>query len=630
MVLAGLILVAAIAIFALPGLFTGPATTGSTYENSTCAQSFTPAFAIQGSGARAAVTGEVTTQGVVIGDYEGPAPALRGFYLQDPKGDGDPATSDAIFVFNEDKDSVKLGDLVRVSGKAEEVQSQTQVGGVTSIIKCGAGTVAPVDVNLPFESADFAERYEGMLVRFPQTLYLTEHYQLGRFGQIVLSSSARLKQPTNVVAPGTAAKDLQAKNNLNRIILDDSTQDQNPDPIVLGRGGKPLSATNTLRGGDTLTGAVGVLTYTWSGNAASVNAYRLRPFNALGGKAPDFQPANPRPTAAPAVGGTLKVAGMNLLNFFNTFTGCKFGLDGSAADCRGAGSQVEFDRQWPKTVAAIQVMDPDILSVNEIENDGYAADSAIRFLVDQLNKATAPGMYAFIDVDALTGQVNAMGTDAIKVGMIYKPAKVSPVGKTAALNTEAFVNGGETGPRSRPALAQAFEQKGTGARFIYVANHLKSKGSACDVPDAMDGQGNCSRARTRAATELAAWLAKDPTGTVDPDILIGGDLNSYALEDPVTVLKNAGFSNLIEKFAGPDAYSYVFDGQWGYLDHALGSASLVSQVSGVAHFHINSDEPAVLDYNTEFKTDAQIAGLYAPDLYRISDHDPVLVGLSLK
>src|SRR6185503_3646586 len=149
---------------------------------------------------------------------------------------------------------------------------------------------------------------------------------------------------------------------------------------------------------------------------------------------------------------------------------------------------------------AILGIGADIIGVNEIENDGYGPNSAIQFLVDKLNAATAPGTYAFIDVDANTGQVNALGTDAIKVGMIYKPAKVMPVGQTAALNSVAFVNGGDGFPRSRPSLAQAFEQISTGARFIVDVNHLKSKGSACDVPDAGDGQGNCSTVRTNAAT----------------------------------------------------------------------------------------------------------------------------------
>ena len=192
----------------------------------------------------------------------------------------------------------------------------------------------------------------------------------------------------------------------------------------------------------------------------------------------------------------------------------------------------------------------------------------------------------------------------------------------------AFVNGGDSAPRSRPSLAQAFQVNATGAVFIVDINHLKSKGSACDAPDAGDGQGNCNQVRVNAATELMNWFATDPTGTGDPDILMIGDYNSYAMEDPITAIKNAGFTNLIETFLGPDAYSYVFDGQWGYLDHALGSARIVAQVTGVGDYHINADEPSVLDYNTDFKTADLISSLYAPDQFRISDHDPVVVGLT--
>jgi predicted extracellular nuclease len=594
-----------------------------------CGASFTPIYDIQGSGSTAAITGVVTTQGVVVGDFEGPSPALRGFYLQDVTGDGDPATSDGIFVFNSNNDTVALGDVVRVTGTAGEFQSQTQISSVSSIVACGTGTVAPVDVTLPVSSATYLEQYEGMLVRFPQTLIVTEHFQLGRFGQVVMSANARLQQPTNVVAPGIPALALQVTNDLNKIIVDDQFNSQNPDPILFGRGGNPLSANNTLRGGDTATGIVGVMTYTWAGNSTSGNAYRLRPVGALGGAVPNFQPANPRPSGAPAPTGDVRVAGMNLLNFFNTFSGCTFGVGGAPADCRGADNQTEFDRQSAKTVAAITGTQADVVGIVEIENDGYGANSAIQELVDLLNAATSPGTYAFIDVDAATSQVNALGTDAIKVGLIYKPGRVTPVGTTAALNTNSFVTGGDSAERNRPALAQAFEELSSGARFIVAVNHLKSKGSACDVPDAGDGQANCSVVRTNAANELATWLASDPTGTGDPDILITGDLNSYAKEDPIAALESAGYTNLIAAFNGPDAYSYVFDGQWGYLDHALGSASLVAQVSGVAEWHINADEPNVLDYNTNFKSAGQITDLFAPDEFRIADHDPILVDLDL-
>ena len=603
-----------------------------------CAAADTAIGAVQGTGDISPLAGSsVVIQGAIVGDYEyGGGPTgnyLRGFYIQDA-GDGDAATSDGIFVFNGNANAVDVGDVVQVTGTASEFNGQTQLS-APSVVDCATtGTVTPVDISFPVADAAYLERYEGMLVRVPETMTVTEHFQLGRFGQVVISSEGRLRNPTAVVAPGAPAADLQAANNLRKVIVDDALQSQNPDPIVFGRGGNPLSANNTLRGGDTITNLTGVMTYTWAGNAASGNAYRIRPIGAMSGSAA-FVAANPRPDALEVDGG-LRVAAMNLLNYFNTFgsTACTQGVGGNATSCRGAGNATEFDRQIPKTVAAILGLDADVVGVNEIENDGYGPTSAIAHLVDQLNLVAGAGTYAFIDVDTETGQLNALGDDAIKVGLIYRPDVVTLVGETAVLDTPEFVLGGDAPPtpplpqlRSRPSLAQAFETV-DGARFIVDVNHLKSKGSPCDAPsDAGDGQGNCNVVRTNAATELVAWLSTDPTGTGDDDVLIMGDLNSYAKEDPITVLTNAGYTNLVESFLGADAYSYVFDGQWGYLDHALGSPSAVDQVAEVAEWHINADEPSVLDYNTDFKSAGQIASLYAPDAFRVSDHDPIVVGL---
>ena len=125
------------------------------------------------------------------------------------------------------------------------------------------------------------------------------------------------------------------------------------------------------------------MTYTWAGNSASGNAYRVRPVHALGGYL-NFAPTNPRPTSAPDVGGTLRVAGMNLLNYFNTFDGipdtvdnCTNGVFGAATDCRGADTPAEFDRQWPKTVSAIVNTEADVVGLVELENDGYGPTSAL-------------------------------------------------------------------------------------------------------------------------------------------------------------------------------------------------------------------------------------------------------------
>src|SRR5262249_21284797 len=108
------------------------------------------------------------------------------------------------------------------------------------------------------------------------------------------------------------------------------------------------------------------------------------------------------------------------------------------------------------------------------------------------------------------------------------------------------------------------------------------------------------------------------------------DFNSYAKEDPVRTIEQAGFTNLVSRYAGAAAYSYVFDGDWGYIDHALASTSMISQASGAGDYHINADEPSALDYNTNFKSATQIVSLYNADEFRVADHDPVVIGLNLR
>jgi hypothetical protein len=108
-----------------------------------------------------------------------------------------------------------------------------------------------------------------------------------------------------------------------------------------------------------------------------------------------------------------------------------------------------------------------------------------------------------------------------------------------------------------------------------------------------------------------------------------GDLNTYSREDPVAVIEDAGYVNVVATFGGGQAYSYLFDGQWGSLDHALASTSLASQVTGATPWYVVADEPSVLDYNTDFKSAGQLVSLYAPDTFRAADHNPLLVDLAL-
>ncbi len=594
-----------------------------------CTTPFTPIYTIQGSGLSTPIPGIVTTKGVVVGDFEGTA-AASGFYIQDLAGDGDPATSDGIFVFTGSSNLVSPGEVVRVTGFARERFNQTTLNGSNSntsavpaanIVQCGAGSVTPTDVTLPVTSLDDFERYEGMLVRFPQSLVIAEYFNYDRFGEIVLAQplagEARVFTGTAIDEPGAPANARTAANALSRITLDDAQSAQNP-ATLRHPNGLPFSLSNLFRGGDTVQNATGVLGYDFS-------LYRIVPTGPA-----DYAAVNPRPAAPEPVGGTVRVAAMNTLNFFVTADYPSGVLDNKCGplnnvECRGWDSDQadEFTRQRDKLLQALSGLDADIIGLNELENS--TGVEPLASIVSGL-----PG-YDYI----ATGTI---GTDAIKVGMIYRPAVVTPVGGFKLLTSAVDPRFIDT--KSRPSLAQTFVVNATGARFTVVVNHLKSKGSDClDVgdPDLGDGQGNCSQTRRAAAEALVDWLATDPTGSGDPDFLIMGDLNSYAQEDTIDEIKAGAddtpgtaddFTNLIAHFQGAYAYSYTFDGQAGYLDHALASTSILAQVTGAEDWHINSDEPDVLDYDTSFKPATQDA-LYEANAYRTSDHDPVVVGLEL-
>jgi len=292
-------------------------------------------------------------------------------------------------------------------------------------------------------------------------------------------------------------------------------------------------------------------------------------------------------------------------------------------------------------------MDADVLGLMELENldlandpapgDGIA-DYVLKDLVGALN---APGSacpdktYAFTDG-------TAAGTDAIRVGIIYKTSSVTPIGTPVALTAAGYTDPNATGSqKSRPALAQTFEDNTWGERFTIVANHLKSKGCSTSPlldTDQGDGQGCWNDTRQKGAEYLVnTWLPTDPTASGDPDFLIVGDLNSYRLEAPITNITGAGYTNLINSKGDVLAYGYIFDGQLGYLDHALGSAALTPQVTGATEWHINADEVNLLDYNDTVQDAAEqtfdakptATTLYNADPYRSTDHDPVLVGIGL-
>jgi len=567
---------------------------------------------IQGNGLVSPIVNQtVTVEAIVIADFQG-IDELSGFYIQEENTDADmdAATSEGIFVNNRTT-TVNTGDLVAVTGTVTEHFGRTQLD-ATAILVLSINHLLPsaTNVTLPLNTIDDLEVVEGMRVFLPQILTITENDNLGRYGEVWLSSGGRLMNPTNVAQPGAPAIAQKAANALNRILLDDASTTLNPDPVVYPA--PALSAANSLRNGDTTRTITAVVDYTFSN-------YRLQPTSP-----PVFTVANPRTTAPESVRGTLKVASFNVHNYFNG--------DGNGAGfptSRGADSPQEFIRQHNKIVAALNTIDADIIGLMEIENDSYgnnsSNNSAINELVAGLNSVSSH-TYAFVNPG-----VTQVGTDQITVGLLYKTNTVVTKGTAKILDTS--VDSRFNDSKNRPAIAQTFIQNTTGETLTVVVNHLKSKGSSCSSigdPDIGDGQGNCNQTRTKAAAALVDWLATDPTGSGDADFLIIGDLNAYAKEDPISTIKNNGYSDLIDMNIGTNtAYSYNFSGEAGYLDHALASPSLTPQVTGTTIWHTNSDEPAVLDYNTELKSGNQIDTLYNADAYRASDHDAVIIGISL-
>jgi predicted extracellular nuclease len=563
---------------------------------------------LQGSGRTSPFANTVqTTTGVVTKKFS------NGFYIQDPDGDGDPTTSDAIYVFGA-ATGANVGDLVRVTGTVTEYtptgapRSYTEFKDTTAVTRLGAGKAVGV-TNIQLGAEDLS-RYEGMLVRFSGALTVNGNAYLGDRGELVLGNG-RLETPTNRYRPGTPeAVALAASNERNMVVLDDNLF-VTPEHIpYLGQDG-------TVRAGDTVNDLVGVLDFGAIGGGGGW--YKLQPT-----EAPSFSRTNPREAAPSIAAGNVRVASANVLNFFTTFTnggnvsgatgqGCTVGGTTRASNCRGADNMAEFIRQRDKIVNELKAMDADAVGLMEIENNG---DTTVSYLVNALNQAIGSTVYAYVPKPPATG------TDAIRVAMIYKPGKLSLVG--GALSDNDAIN-------NRPPMAQTFKVNANGAKFSLIVNHLKSKGSCgggSGNTDSGDGQGCWNATRVQQTQRLNDYfIPAVVAASGDPDVLAVGDFNSYGHEDPIAYLTGKGMVNELERFvrASGTPYSYVFSGNSGYLDHALASSALDPQVTGVTEWHNNADEPEAIDYNIGDTADDP----YADNAFRASDHDPVVVSLNL-
>lgn len=572
-----------------------------------CGDPATPIHDIQGSGSTSPEVGKThVVEGVVVGDFQDSSTGLGGFFLQeeDTDVDTDPLTSEGIFVYDNGFGvDVNSGEVVRALGTVSEYYDLTELGSITGVEVCpeAYGTATASQITLPVSNVSDWEPYEDMLVTIPGSLTVSQNYFQGRYGQVTLSADGRMYNPTN----GNGLGDTFEYDQRRMLILDDGNNAQNPNPIPY------IGEDNTLRAGDTVMNLTGVIDYGRINSSYPPGTfYRLQPI-----VSPVFTRVNQRTSAPAPVGDNVKIASFNVLNYFNGD-----GQGGGFPTSRGANTLEEFDRQRTKIITAVVSLDADVVGLMEIENDSDDAVSAIQDLVNGLNEATAPGTDDFVSEPG-------PGTDEIKVAMIYKPGIVTPVG--ASMNYQVYDDPVYGTLFDRPPLAQTFQLNSNNEMFTVVVNHFKSKSSCPDSgPDADqgDGQGCWNAKRVAQASGLLDFISDLQASSGDPDVVVIGDLNSYGIEDPINTLTSGGLVNEIASHVeAQDRYTYVFDGLAGYLDQGLATASVDPQVTGVTLWHINTDEPSVIDYNTEYKPQ----DLYTPTPYRSSDHDPVLLGLNL-
>jgi predicted extracellular nuclease len=550
-----------------------------------CGAPATPIHAVQGAGASSPLAGRtgIEIEGVVVGDFRGYPERLGGFFVQEEDRDADASaqTSEGIFVFASDTD-LERGDTVRVRGAVREFFGLTELGEIESVQRCWPrGAASPAALRLPVASPGDWERVEGMLVRVEQPLVASGAQDLSRFGELVLGAGERLWAPTQRAAPGEPARAWHERNLRHRLLLDDGRQmEPSPTPYLVTSGG------GRLRLGDRVDGLEGVVDY-------GFGSFRIQPTAPV-----RFESTSERRAPARARDGALRVAAWNVENFFNGD-----GL-GGGFPTRGAATAAELERQRAQLVETLAVLDADVYALVELENDGAAPRSAAHELAGALAARTGAPI-GIVDAGA-----NALGGQEIAVGLLYRRDRVRASGPPAVLDERADPTFDTS--RNRPTLVQTFVHAATGEPVAVAVNHWKSKGSPCDSagdPDAGDGQGECNLTRTRAATALAAWLARDPTNAGTAPALVVGDLNAYPREDPIRALLASGLVDLLDVFAGPDAYSYVFDGAAGRLDHAFASASLIPFAARVEVWHAHADEPPRVEP------------------VRASDHDPVIVDL---
>jgi len=600
---------------------------------------------IQGTGAVSPLVGElVTTEGVVTAAY--PTGGYNGFYLQTPGDPDTPGASDAVFVYGSAATAkVEIGDSVAVTGEVSEWNGTTEItpdAADVTVLEEPLGTVQPLDV--PWGELDTEaekESHEGELVLPQGEFTVSDNYDTNFFASFTLAAGdLPLVQPTEVAdAQDTAAIEaVRADNAARMITLDDGASTNFNNAANKSTPLPWLTPDNPVRIGASVTFHQPLVLEFRN------NLWNLQPTSQVTGAGTEIATFENTRTAAPEdVGGDIRLATFNVLNYFpttgedyeasglgtctyysdragNPITVNRCGTD-EAPGPRGAADAVNLQRQQAKIVAAINDLDASIVSLEEIENSvklGKDRDYALATLVDALNDAAGAGTWAYAGSPDPAALPEVAAQDVIRTAFIYKPADVELFGPSVVLTgAPAFAD-------AREPLAQGFKAVGApdANAFAVIVNHFKSKGSGVDDGT---GQGNANPDRIAQAQALSSFADSVAADLGTEAVFLTGDFNSYTQEDPLQELYADGYVNL-RSTSDPDETTYSFDGLAGSLDHVLASPAAAQLVTGVDIWNINADEAIAYEYS---RYNYNATNLYDDGPFRASDHDPVVVGLDL-
>jgi uncharacterized protein len=592
-------------------------------------------YEIQGAAHTSPLAGQtVTTTGIVT------AVDSNGFYLQDPTGDNNIATSDGIFVFTNSRPTVSVGDELRLAGTVSEFTpggvstgnlSTTQLGGSLTINVLSTGNALPSTVILgeggrvpPNQVIDNDQTTPYNVQQGGGTYEPTEDgldFYESLEGMRVTVQDARAVSGTNgfgeiytVVDNGASATGLSDRGTLNI-----SPDDFNPERVQIqfDSGILPNSQVN-VNTGARLGNVTGVVGYNFGNFEVNVTE-RFTPVknSDLTPEVSDIEQADDRLTVASynVLNLDPNVEDINLVNNRNPNE-----IDDDVADGRfeAIARQIVNNLKTPDIIGLQEVQDNNGAEITDVT----AANETLQLLVDEIEKISGI-QYEFID-NPFIGNETSGGQPGgnIRTAFLYNPERVEFVaGSLQSLVNPADQQNNPNNPfyETRPPLAGKFLFNGE--EVTVVTNHFSSKGgssplfgrnqpSVSDAPNtgqenpALNGSLEQRRAQAEVVNNFVEGvLAEAPNANV----VVVGDLNEFEFISPLEILEE-NLTNLTKTLPENERYSFIFDGNSQSLDHILVSDSLT-----------DSAEFDIVHVNTEF----------ADSDTRASDHDPLLSSLSV-